>query len=116
MPQTVSQTEKTKKLFCPRLRLAAALAPDHGRHGHVLKCRELRKELVELKHKTYVGIPERRQFPVFQPRNICAVVAYTSRIGRIERTGYLQKRGLPRSARPDDGENLAIGYFHVNPT
>ena len=114
MPPT-SKPEHQEKFPCLLLHLHPVATPYITRHADILESGKLGKQVVELKDESYPAVAKIGEFPVGEPFDRNTVYAYTTAVGRTERTEYLEQRSLARTARPDNTHHLAPAYGQRNP-
>ena len=108
---TVAEAEEVEYLPCPPLGLGRGFAGYQGRYHHILQRRELREELVELKDKAYMSVPEGRELLLRQRPDVGTVDGEASAVGMVQCAKYLEQRGLARTTGADDGDDLAVLYL-----
>ena len=93
-----SKPEHQEKFPCLLLHLHPVATPYITRHADILESGKLGKQVVELKDESYPAVAKIGEFPVGEPFDRNTVYAYTTAVGRTERTEYLEQRSLARTA------------------
>ena len=112
--RAVGEAHKLKQFHGAAARLLRRLAADVGRNHDVLKSRELREELVKLKHEADVAVAEVAELLRVQTAHVNAVDDNGAAVGPVERAHDLKQRGLAGTARTDNAHDLALADVQVD--
>ena len=85
------------------------------RKQNILPDRQLRHQIIVLKHKANFPAPEYGQLLLRQLRQVGPVHDHSPFRRLIQAAYCIQKRGLPRTGSPHDGEKPALFYRQVDP-
>ena len=106
MIQTVGQPHAAQKLARRLFPLCARDAPEHQRHRHVFRGRQVRQKVIRLKHKAEVALPERGQLVFAHPRNARAPDFHLAARWLFHARELIEQRAFSRSGRSEDTADL----------
>ena len=114
MAHACAKPQKIEQLSGIILRLMTVLAANQGRHHHILQGCELRQKVMELEHEADTGIAEFRKPLGRQTVYIGIPYQDLARIGAIQASHNLQKRGLPGPGGPRDAHHRGILHLQTH--
>src|SRR6185369_15991498 len=104
--ESFGNTQEAKHLFEGSIRLCTG-AGDVTRHRDVVASGEVRQQVELLKHKSYRAFPEAGAAGVGERGEVVSVDQNAPLGGRRKSADDMEERGLARSRRAHDGDELA---------
>jgi len=114
VPCTVGKSHELEQFHGSLLGFAAPFAGDEGGDHHILQSRELRQQLMELKHETDMLVAEVGKFVGGQLVDIDVIDDDSAAVGLVECANDLQQGGFAGSGWSDDADDLAFVDVQVN--
>src|SRR3954464_9560881 len=110
----MSKSDQLEHLPRPRL-ISPAPQPvaddafaDHRRRQHILERRQLRQQMVELKHHSEVAVAQDIAARGWQVVDSVTIEVDFARVGRVECTEEMQQGALATAASADDRNKLSF--------
>jgi hypothetical protein len=108
---------KSNAFQCPSCQLCgpgAGHSPDHGLHGHIFQGGEFGQQMVKLKHKAQRTVTQSGLFFGRHAGHIQSLKHYPPLGGNIQCAQQMQKGGLSRTRRPNNGYGLSCSNGQAN--
>ena len=103
--------EHLSRLQQPRL---GRHALEHQRHGHVLRRRQLRQQVVGLEHEADVLLPKRRELILIEQRDRHAADAHHAARGLFKPRQLVEQRRFSAAGRAENAAHLAARNIQID--
>ena len=102
MVKSLAQTGVVEQPPGALFEIRGSVLRHQGRYQNILEHRALRQQVVVLKNKTYLFVPECGQTPVVKQKGVTAAQGNRSRTGGLERAQDVKQRAFSAAGGTDD--------------